>query len=458
MYADILKAIADAGVVGAGGAGFPTHVKLKAKAELVIANGCECEPLIQSDKRLMQNEAGGIVSGLVLAMETVGAKKGIIAVKAKNTSAINILSKFIQKQKNISLFKLRDYYPIGDEQLLVYEVSGKLVPPGGIPLAVGVVVCNVATLYNIAKAQDGIPVTHRYVSIAGEVAHPKTVSAPIGITISELIVAAGGALVDNPALIIGGPMMGRLSYDLQTPVIKTTGAVLVLDSEHPLVVKKSQRSRHAASLCCQCGACTQICPRQLLGYQVEPDKIMNKSGYSYVVGLVPEFDPKKLWVRDDPEYRGLYDKPTQLVNKVSKECSDCNLCGAYACFMGISPMYVHSRLKQAGAKPTARELRSVHPLRAQRYVPTTRLISRLGLREFNVPIPYNSYKIIPKQIKLLLKQHIGAPATAVVEKGQLVKAGQLAAKIPAGSLGANLHSPIDGVVQEIKPAIVIKPS
>ncbi len=435
MATDIIKAVEQAGVVGAGGAGFPTHIKLQAKAGVVIANGCECEPLSHSDRHLMQNEPQAIIEGLTLAMQASGAKEGIVAVKAKNKAAIQALSAHLPQDKPISLHELKDYYPIGDEHLLVYEVTGKLVPPQGIPPQIEVVVCNVATLYNIVKAMQKVPVTHRYVTVMGEVAEPKTVSVPIGLSLGELLVLAGGNLTDNPAYILGGPMMGQLVYDEKLPVTKTTGALLVLDRNHSLILKKRFRvknsRRQAASYCYQCKDCTQTCPRSLLGHDLSPHETMRQTGYAATKAALSNINA------------GL--------------CSGCGLCEAYACRMGLSPLEANRRVlkdKTKCASPAA--VPTPHPLRDIRFVPSGRLISRLGLRAYNIAVPYDSVRYTPQSVNLPLNQHVGAPAKALVSKGERVRVGQLVAETPTGELGAKLHSPIAGRVVETEPGLLIK--
>ncbi len=431
MATDIIREVEEAGVVGAGGAGFPTHIKLKAKAKIVIANGCECEPLSQSDKHLMQNEPETIVSGLSLAMQSTGAKAGIIALKEKNKAAADAISKTLPNDKQISIKQLKDYYPIGDEHLLVYEVTGKLVPPGGIPLQAGVVVLNVATLYNIAKSRA--PVTSRYVTVMGEVAEPKTLCVPLGISLGELMALAGGSLVDNPALIVGGPMMGQLVYDMDIPVTKTTGALLALNREHPLVLKKrfwaKNSQRQAASYCYECGACSDICPRSLLGHDLNPQQAMRQVGYSAA--------------------------QLALSNTTSGLCSQCGLCASYACRMGLSPLEAQRQVMPDKTKTKPPGMPTPHPFRNLRFVPTVRLISRLGLRAYNIPVPYDDQTYTPKKVKLPLKQHIGAPAEPIVRKGEKVCAGQLVAETPTGNLGAKLHTPIAGEVVELEPCLVV---
>ena len=165
MTQDIIKKIRDAGVVGAGGAGFPSHVKLAAQAEVVVTNGAECEPLLRVDQQLMVVRAEEMVHGLELAVSVTGAKEGIIAIKGKHKEAIATLQKAIAGKDNLRIHILDDFYPAGDEPITLYESTGRLVPQGGIPIAVGAVVTNTETLINICNAEKGIPVTDTYITL-----------------------------------------------------------------------------------------------------------------------------------------------------------------------------------------------------------------------------------------------------------------------------------------------------
>ncbi|HMD13225.1 MAG TPA: NADH dehydrogenase subunit, partial [Bacteroidota bacterium] len=217
----IEEKIKSAGVVGAGGAGFPVHVKAKSRVEIVIANGAECEPLIHKDFELMVHHAAEIVRGVEIMMESTGAKQGIIGIKEKNKPAIEAISGAIG-QKNIKLHLLGDFYPSGDEFILVYEATKRLIPPQGIPLDVGVVVNNVETLYNIARAMDGNPVTEKFITVAGAIHHSGTFVVPVGMSYRDAIGFAGGANVNDFGVFVGGVMMGKLEFNLDLPITKTT--------------------------------------------------------------------------------------------------------------------------------------------------------------------------------------------------------------------------------------------
>src|SRR6185436_5144015 len=169
----------ECGVVGAGGAGFPTYVKAQSQVEFLIANGAECEPLIHKDAILMQHFPAGILSGMTLMMEAVSAKSGKFGVKTKNAESLAALRQHLTDDR-IEFVMLGDFYPSGDEYELVYTATGRLIPPAGIPLQVGCVVNNVETLYNVSLAAQGMPVTSKFLSVCGAVREPKSFWAPVG--------------------------------------------------------------------------------------------------------------------------------------------------------------------------------------------------------------------------------------------------------------------------------------
>ena len=186
-----IAAVKAAGIVGEGGAGFPAHVKYAADADTVIANGCECEPLLHTDQHHMLHHANDIVRAFSELMQATGAKRGVIALKKKYKEATRILTEAIGSRP-IELALLPNFYPAGDEQTLVREVTGRSVPPLGLPLMVGAVVANVGTLVSVAHALDGKPVTHKFLTVTGDVRKPGVVRVPIGTPLSACLEAAGG--------------------------------------------------------------------------------------------------------------------------------------------------------------------------------------------------------------------------------------------------------------------------
>ena len=278
MGSGIVEAIQAAGVIGAGGAGFPTHVKANSTVDTVIANGSECEPLLYSDQSLMELKPAEIIAGLEVMIQATGAEQGIIALKAVYTKAISAFEELLPKHPDISLKKLGSFYPSGDEQSIVYEATGRIVPEGGIPLHVGCVVDNVETLFNIHRAMSGQPVTERMVTIIGEVWSPGVYRFPIGTSVVDALQAVQGVKIDNPAVIDGGPMMGRITKGLAGNIRKTTSGLIVLPDDHPHINRRTLPTNmeliRTISMCCQCRECTDLCPRYLLGHDLEPHKVM----------------------------------------------------------------------------------------------------------------------------------------------------------------------------------------
>lgn len=438
MREDIICKIKAAGVVGAGGAGFPTHVKISAAAQTVVVNGAECEPLLRVDQQLMALQADKLVQGLTAFMTATGAAEGVIALKGKYKAAIAALEKMIL-DKPIRLHILGDFYPAGDEHVTVYEATGRLVPQGGIPLQVGCIVTNVETLVNAAEALAGKPVTDTFLTVTGELAEPITLKLPIGTSVAEALALAGCQVKAGMQVIDGGPMMGKIVADLLQPITKTTKGLIVLQADHPLIRKRTQSAeriiKQAKAACVQCRYCTDLCPRFLLGHNVEPHRIMRAMKH--------------------------IDTQGEAV-KLAFACSECGVCEQYACFMELSPRKVNSLLKQElakqGIKPNAPpENQRREPLQDDRKIPVKRLIARLGLAKYDKSAPLSEAEYAVSQVQILLKQHVGAPGRPIVKVGQCVQKGELIAAIPDDSLGANLHASMNGIVTEITDRIVIKP-
>lgn len=416
--------------MGAGGAGFPTHVKLAARADTVIANGAECEPVLVTDQWVMLAHAEAIVDAIRLAADAVGARRRVLAVKRHYHAVIDRVRPLLKDGPEVELFLLDDFYPAGDEHVLVHEVTRRVVPEGGIPPEVGVVVQNVATLLNIRRAAEGLPVVTRPITVAGEVARPGVYEAPIGISAAEVIAAAGGAVRPDVAVIEGGPMMGWLLPDLDHPVTKTTSGYLVLPLDHPVVTSRrvptTTHLRRATAACCQCRACTDQCPRALLGHRIRPHLAMRAALAGWDVA---------------PE-----------VLAMGYLCSQCGVCEAVACPMGLSPRRILGEYRgRVGAARTPNPYRNrpdaAEEAQAWIRAPKPRLSLRLNLKEY---IPAHSGGILrvpdPWEVRILLKQHVGSPAVPLVREGDRVVRGQAVAEIPAGALGARQHASIDGVV------------
>jgi Na+-translocating ferredoxin:NAD+ oxidoreductase RnfC subunit len=429
---DLIEKVRAAGVVGAGGAGFPTHVKIKCKADYAIANGAECEPLLRVDQQVMALYANEVVAGLRAVMAQTEAKQGVICLKTHYHDAADAMQKEIGNAKDISLHLMKSYYPAGDEQQIVYEVTGKVVPTGGLPLDVGAVVLNVSTLINVARAMNDVPVTDKYITVNGEVGRPSTFNVPIGTPVGALIEAAGGpADRERYTLILGGPCMGPLCDDWETPVTKTTGGVLVLEKNHPLIAKKRPNSPSDIKLvkaaCSQCSFCSQLCPRNSLGLNVQPHKAMRAAGYENGVLL--------------GNVNGIF------------SCCDCGLCTYYACNFGLKPSVMMSGMKkglmQQGIRPNKEVYAETDGGFENKKVPVSRLISRLGVSRYDVPAPFTENFAQVKKVRIPLKMHIGVPAAGIVKIGDAVEKGQLIAAMEENRLGANIHASISGTVANV---------
>jgi Na+-translocating ferredoxin:NAD+ oxidoreductase RnfC subunit len=427
--------IARSGVVGAGGAGFPTHVKFAAKADTVLINAAECEPLLHKDKEVLRAYADEVLAGLAVGMELSGASRGVVGIKEKYRDVIERLRPKLGPGMEIA--PLADAYPAGDEFILVYEVLGRVIPPGGIPLAVGAVVVNVETALNVARA-DRRPVTEKFLTVAGAVAEPVTLRVPVGVSLAECVAAAGGPTVADANYVVGGVMMGYLEENHDALVDKTTGGVIVLPDDHVVVRRRRQDwkqiVRIGRSACDQCSFCTELCPRWLLGHPIEPHRAMrslefNLIGEANVIG-------------------------TQF-------CCECNLCSLYSCPENLDPKNVC-----VASKPVAREMGLVwsgsaesiepHPLAADRRVPMKRLMSRLGLSDFHNVGPLEGLEMSPRRVVLPLKQHAGAPAVPTIRPGARVSMGDPVAAPASGALGARIHASITGVVRSVDDAVVIE--
>ena len=421
--------IFNAGVVGAGGAGFPAHIKAKSKIEFVLANGAECEPLIHKDYELMVHFPKEITKGLELLIECTSAKKGFFGIKEKNSKAISIIKQCLNGKTELT--KLGDFYPSGDEFELVYEATGRLIPPAGIPLDIGCVVNNVETLYNIALAEKGIPVTKKFICVAGAVKNPSSFFVPVGTSFRDVINHAGGSKVKEFGIFVGGVMMGHLTFNLDEVVAKTTAGLIVLPKDHYLIKRKNQPEenwhRIGKSACDQCSYCTEFCPRYLLGYQVEPHKVMRSLGFTKTGAAV--------W------------------NQMAELCCSCGLCTLYACPEDLYPKEACDKAKiemrKAGMKFVQQKPAKVHPIKEGRRVPLKQLIMKLNLQDYDVDAPFNSEKITVGKVSVPLQQHIGKPAVAIVKKGDMVDEGQMIGKVPDSELGANIHASIGGKVKEV---------
>jgi len=258
---EILEIIKEAGIVGMGGAGFPTHVKLSPPPEkdidLLILNGAECEPYLTADHRLMLERADDIVYGLKALMKVLEVSKGYIGIESNKPDAIKAMEKAAEGE-NIVIQGLKTKYPQGAEKQLIDAISGREVPSGGLPMDTGAVVNNVATAYAVAQAiKTGMPLIQRICTVTGNaVAEPKNLEIRVGTELTEIIEQCGGYSETPGKIILGGPMMGRATSSVDVPSTKTTSGILIFDKEHAVIDEPVY--------CIKCGKCVDVCPIKLL--------------------------------------------------------------------------------------------------------------------------------------------------------------------------------------------------
>lgn len=445
---NLLEQVKSAGVVGLGGAGFPAHVKLAAKGvDTFIVNGAECEPLLRTDRFLMRNKAAEIIEAVAAVREQLGAQRAVIALKGSYAEEIAALEAAIQAANvPVELFHLKGFYPAGDEQVQVCEVTGRVVPPGGIPLDVGCVVSNAATMYAVWHAMAGRPLTQKYLTVTGAVESPAVIKAPIGTSFAECLALAGGPSQGGCIVVSGGPMMGApmtMEEAMASHVTKTTSGYLVLPSSARLWQKHMTSPRftvrQAQTACVQCTFCTQLCPRWLLGHPIEPHQIMRRMGGA------------QHWQEqlDDP------------VLRQAQYCCECGVCELVACPMELRPRAVNAMIKRELAGQGIRTAKGqgtdqCRAYRDERAVPTAKAAARAGAGAWYHTEPVKFAQAAPKRVQIHLNSHIGAPAIPSVAQGARVEIGQCIAQSPADKLGTSYHATIAGVVEEAEDCVVIR--
>ena len=257
-----INIIKEAGIVGMGGAGFPTHVKLSPKEpekiEYVIVNAAECEPYITADYRSMLENGDKLVAGLKISLSLFPNAKGIIGIEDNKMDCVKHLQELTKDEPNIEVLALKTKYPQGAERQLIYATTGRAINSKMLPADAGCIVDNVETVISIYRAvAEGKPLTSRVVTITGQaITDPKNFLAPIGMNFNELIEAAGGYKSEPEKLISGGPMMGFAMYSTDCPVTKTSSALLAFTED--------EVSRYAETACINCGRCVSVCPSRIV--------------------------------------------------------------------------------------------------------------------------------------------------------------------------------------------------
>jgi Na+-translocating ferredoxin:NAD+ oxidoreductase RnfC subunit len=461
---DLSRLILEAGVAGAGGAGFPAQVKYAGGAGIFIVNGAECEPLLKTDQYIMTRFADRLCRAALAVKEHLNAGRVIFALKEHYREQIAALKAAAGEFPGNIEFRLLDsVYPAGDVQVLLYETTGLIVPPGGLPLAAGAVISNAGTLLGVADALEGKPVTHKYLTVAGCVERPSVLHVPIGAGFEECIRLAGGpdkrAAGTGFFVIAGGPVMGRPVSPGGTGaevVTKTTSGIIVLPEDHYLERRQRLSPVHmknrARAACIQCCMCSDLCPRRLMGSPLRPHLVMRAFGSAPDTDELLKFEAAK----------------NALL------CCECGICEIYACPMELSPCRINILIKQElrrrGIRPEFSPGSPPSPDRPYRRIPSERMAARAGVLEYYPPEghgfspgtgcrgdPLGHFAEMSRcaRVAIPLSMHAGAASVPCVTPGQRVKAGDLIADIPEHSLGARVHASISGVVGEIEGGRII---
>ncbi len=428
---EIKNILREAGIVGAGGAGFPSYAKLSDGADTLLINAAECEPLLFTDFTILGEELDTVLDGARLIADALGIKRVLLCMKDHNAQTFGF-SDGEELPHGVNVRVLPDVYPLGDEINLIYESTGRLVQPGCLPITQGVIVYNVETLYNVSLAvRDGKGVTDKWLTLGGDLEETRVLRVPVGTPFKKLFKKYGITVPESHVVVDGGPSMGRIVNPMTAVVGKTTKGILILPRDIPAIsMKLRSADRHVAvanAVCCQCTNCTEMCPRALLGYPLEPHRLVRAS--NEVVRAMPEAFTSALL------------------------CCGCGICEISACGQYISPKAVIAEQKKLLAEARIRYPQGKEPVaptsdRAMRRVPVSRWRSLLGVAKYHRAPQGDFEEFSCDEVLIPLNRHIGAPSVAAVKVGDRVAKGDLVA-LAADGLSIHQHASIDGVVTAI---------
>ena len=445
----ILDRIREAGIVGHGGAMFPTAFKIRGglgKVDTLIINGAECEPYLNGDHLTMKNHPEELLKGIELARIASGLDKAYYGIEKNKQDAIDLLLSKNPAQYGVEIVPENVKYPQGAEKMQIKAITNREVKPGGLPSGVGCNVISTQTAYAIYRAcYEGMPSIERVLTVAGSAMGDKSynLQCRFGTPFSYIVEQCGGFVVEPKKIVLGGPMMGRMVDNADAfakeVVTKTSGGLIILPRGHYLhrnaTTPLNFMRRRAASACIQCRSCSELCPRHLLGHPFETHRVMRAFGSNAEL--------------------------TAEAGRLALLCCDCGVCEHVACPMGLSPRRINQAIKNelraAGMKyEGSRDVNEAYTQwREFRRVPVPRLVNKIGISRY-MELPTNDLGALsPAEVRIPLRQHIGAPAQAVVKAGDRVKCGDVIGEIPEQGLGARIHASMDGVVKSVDGAVVI---
>jgi len=425
----------EAGIVGAGGAGFPSYAKLAEGADTLLVNGAECEPLLYTDYIILKRELSLVLTGISAVLRETGISRAVLAIKEHTAQRLGFLDGE-ELDEGIRVKVLPNVYPIGDEVSLIYESLGRLINPASLPITVGVIVYNVETMYNLGRAiRFGEPVTMKWLTVGGDIKTPTVVRVPVGTPIEELF-ARLGIEVGDRVVLDGGPSMGKIINYRRSFVTKTTKGILVLPRNIQAIEAKEidevKAVARAETACCQCTRCTDMCPRALLGYPLEPHKMVRTA-------------------------MGVAEVMPQMVISATL-CCGCGICETVACSQGISPRAVINNYKAVLAKNgmrfVTRKEAEVTPEREYRMIPSERWAASLGVARFDKVAVWGGEIRDFTRVELPLTRHIGAPSLPSVSDGDTVGCGTVIATAAEG-LSVPQHASIAGRVTLGRRSVII---
>ena len=433
---ELVKLMKDAGIVGAGGAGFPSYAKLAEGADTLLVNGAECEPLLYTDYIIMKNEMSVLLSGIKTVLDNTAISRAVIAIKAHTAKNLSLVDGEVLIPR-VSVRILPDVYPMGDEISLIYEALGRLVQPGKLPITVGVIVNNVETLYNLGRAvRFSECVTDKWLTVGGNVPTPKVIKVPLGASVSDIFAKLGIVVPEGHSVLDGGPSMGKMINPSLAVVGKTTKGILILPDSTRAIESKRINDRmavaRAETACCQCTRCTDMCPRALLGYPLEPHRMVRTAINAAEVN------------------------PMMVLSATL--CCGCGICESLACSQGISPRAVINNYKALLAKNKLRfssnEIFEPKGERDYRKIPSLKWAQDLGVAKFYRIADFGGELSDFSRVRIPLNRHIGAPSVPVVKDGQRVERGEIIAEA-ANGLSVNQHASVSGIVTLADNEIII---
>ena len=433
---ELRQQMKDAGLVGDGGAGFPSYAKLAEGADTLLINGSECEPLLYTDYTLMKREMPMILAGIQSVVWSLSIQRALFCVKTHTAKRVSLNDGDVLGNR-ITVKVLPDVYPIGDEISLIYQATGRVVRPGNLPITKGVIVYNVETMYNLGRMVKFFePVTMKWLTVGGDIAEPRVVRVPIGTPVADLFERLHIEVDEDHVVIDGGPSMGKIINHNIAEVGKTTKALLVLPKNVRAVESKLINERtaiaRAETACCQCTRCTDMCPRALLGYPLEPHRMVRTA-------------------------MGAAKAQPEMVLSATL-CCGCGICENLACSQGISPRAVINNYKALLAKNKMRYVATedveVRSERDFRMIPAAKWAMDLGVKQFDKLAVWGGEIHDFDRVELALGRYIGIPSHPSVKDGQIVYVGDIVAAASAG-LSVPQHASIHGRVTVTDKKIII---